>query len=84
MEPKSMTAGDVAELKKRLVDGRNQVVAQQARADQLQMQLAESRQQITKTYGMSPEQLAAELVKAEAEIQVLGNQILAQLAQAGL
>lgn len=84
MEPKPLTAHDVAELKKKLLDGKNLVVAQQAKVDQLRLQLEEADKQIRETYGLTPEQLGAEFVKAEAEIHSLSDQILSSLSQAGL
>lgn len=71
------------ELKQRIANLKNQVATQKARVEQAQIQVKEKEKHIQSTYGVTPDQLSAELSKTEQEIQQNGQQILAILEGAG-
>ena len=78
------TDGGVAVLRQRLAAYRSQVAAQNARVEQAQAAVTQAEQAIVKEFNLTPDQLAAELTKVNAEIQTLAAQISGQLVQAGV
>lgn len=71
------------ELKQRVANLRTAVATQRARLEQAEIQVAEKEKAILDTYGTTPDQLAAALDKADAEIQQAEKQILDLLVAAG-
>lgn len=71
------------DLKVRVANLKNQVATQKARTEQARLLVEERERNIQTTFGVPPDQLAAELAKTEAEIQATGTQILSILQTAG-